>query len=85
VPKTSKPCPFMHQSSADSGWEIVGPVTLNGVPQHSHVVPNGDTKRHQLDPTCWCIPIEEVEYTGIFIHNSADKREVYETGHKRPN
>lgn len=75
----------MHEPSADSGWEIVGPVTLNGVPQHSHVVPNCDLRLHQLDPTCWCEPVQDVEGTGILIHNSADGREKYEQGALRPN
>lgn len=40
-----------------------------------HVVPLKDLKEHDLASDCWCEPIES---DGVFIHNSADWREVAE-------
>lgn len=78
-------CPLMHEPDTDIGWCVVGPVTLDGRPMHTHVVPNCDMRRHQLDPSCWCQPVEDEEQANLWAHNSLDGREKYEQGDRRPN
>jgi len=46
-----------------------------------HVVPNNDCREHDLNKDCWCGPEDD---GGFIIHNSADGREDYETGIRRP-
>lgn len=47
-----------------------------------HVVPSDDIKEHILKgKNCWCRP--EMNEDGVFIHNSADGREDFETGKRR--
>lgn len=50
-----------------------------------HCVPIDDLREHTLDDngTCWCEP-EHDEYYDLFIHNSADGREDYEEGRRKP-
>lgn len=38
----------------------------------THVVPNDDEMPHSHTVMCWCWPKLEA---GIFVHNSADRRE----------
>lgn len=47
-----------------------------------HVYPLGDTRTHSVgnDP-CWCNPQEQ---DGVIVHNSADGREDFETGKRKP-
>jgi len=77
-------CPIMHEQTADNGWDVV-PIDFNGRLVHTHVVPCGDLKRHQLDPTCWCQPVQDDEDPKLWGHNSLDGREKYEQGEQRPN
>ena len=44
-----------------------------------HVVPIDDLREHSMDSDkpCWCKPRTE---EGVIIHNSMDRRELYETG-----
>ncbi len=42
-----------------------------------HVLPLADLREHAEQPSCWCRPKYE---DGIYIHHSADRRELYETG-----
>lgn len=45
-----------------------------------HVVPIGDLREHDTYFHCWCDP----EYKdGVWIHNSMDGREDYETGERK--
>lgn len=51
-----------------------------------HIVPVDDVKEHLLarDGRCWCNP--RVEWNGlVYVHNSADGREDYEEGRRKPN
>ena len=43
-----------------------------------HIYPKGDLKEHDTDdsPTCWCRP--ETNENGLVVHNSLDRREIYE-------
>jgi hypothetical protein len=48
-----------------------------------HVVPLNDTRDHITSQDCWCDPDLDV-FGDVFVHNSADDREAYETGKRRP-
>ena len=39
------------------------------------VVPDNDLKPHLLDGRCWCLPFDD---RGVLVHNSMDRREVFE-------
>lgn len=41
-----------------------------------HVYPTGDLKEHELSEDCWCRP--EVTEEGVVVHNSLDRRELFE-------
>lgn len=58
----------------EDGW-IVEPVE-SGV----HVMPNGETHERSID--CWCSPTDD---DGVVIHASADNREAFENGARKPN
>ena len=60
-------------------WESVS--TGPGI---RHVVPLGDLKPHELSDECWCLPREDAG-DAIWVHNSMDRREDYETGRRRLN
>ena len=51
--------------------------------QSTHVVPDEDLYEHVLSYDCWCQPSLDIEYM-IATHNSADKREEFETGQRKP-
>jgi hypothetical protein len=56
------------------------------VTQHDdavHVVPLNDLRDHELSHACWCCP-DDAEGDGtLWVHNSLDQREKYETGELR--
>lgn len=83
---TQPGCPLLFdEPTAETGWSVVGPITLDGVPIHSHVVPNCDMRLHRLDPTCWCDPTESEDVADLWGHHSLDKRELYERGERAVN
>lgn len=47
-----------------------------------HVVPVNDLREHEPSMHCWCIPTEDDETDGLFIHHSMDGREQFETGER---
>lgn len=49
----------------------------------THVVPDDDLYDHILSPNCWCCPSLDMEYM-VATHNSADRREEFETGQRKP-
>lgn len=49
----------------------------------THVVPLNDIYEHQLQAECWCSPHLDEEFF-VATHNSADHREDYETGERKP-
>jgi hypothetical protein len=73
------------EPTSDTGWAVVGPITYEGRVMHMHVVPNCDLRHHQLDPTCWCNPVQDEDDPLLWGHNSLDQRERYEQGDRRPN
>lgn len=78
------PCQLLHEPTEDFGWEVAT-VMHNGRQQGEHLLPCGDLRRHQLDPSCWCCPAEDADAAGYWIHNSADGREEYEEGRRAAN
>ena len=56
--------------SQPTGWYV---IETAGLP---HVIPRGDLKDHATY-ACWCGPVED---NGVIIHNSMDRRELYERG-----
>ena len=50
-----------------------------------HVVPRNDLQKHWITLGCWCNPQRDDEEDSAVIHNSADGREDYETGRRKPN
>lgn len=66
------------------GWNMFELLQPDGKKDY-HVTPIDDLREHPLEPTCWCNP--EVETDGqhtAYTHNSADHREDYETGARKP-
>ena len=45
-----------------------------------HVLPQADIREHDEARTCWCQPFDD---DGVWVHNSLDRREEYETGRRR--
>jgi len=50
----------------------------------THIIPVGDVRAHELTIHCWCWPKPDDEEPLIMIHNSADGREQYEGGYRKP-
>lgn len=48
-----------------------------------HIIPVNDLREHDTEGgTCWCCP-EYDEDDDLYIHNSLDEREKYETGERK--
>ena len=63
-------------------WILTGFVSEMGN-LVQHVVPTDDLYEHELLPTCWCCPkIGAKDF--LAIHNSADEREKFERGERKP-
>ena len=54
-------------------------------PGSVHIVPVNDLREHVIEPdvTCWCQPTLDEE-DNIWVHNSMDGREDYESGARKP-
>lgn len=60
---------------------------MSGEPVVYHVYPLGDDRAHDTTTrgACWCRPvIEDGTFYALVLHHSADGREQYETGARRP-
>lgn len=66
-------------SEMTSGWAVI--EERGGL--FRHVVPINDLHDHLVDGEfeCWCHP--KIEDGGVIVHNSADKRELYERGEQK--
>lgn len=63
-------------------WEIVVGFA-GGWHTISHIIPVDDLKDHLLDCKCWCVPsLDEEDW--VATHNSADGREDFESGVRKP-
>lgn len=47
------------------------------------VIPQGDIKEHEMYPGCSCRPVQDEINLNLWIHNSFDGREAYETGERK--
>jgi len=59
------------------GWRNVP------IGQRFHLIPLEDLREHEATMQCWCVP-EEDNDDPIVIHNSADGRELFERGERKP-
>lgn len=50
---------------------------------HFHIVPAGDLRDHEADPSCWCLPVEDDDDPGIWVHHAMDRREDRERDRMR--
>jgi len=63
-------------------WHLIsGPSETGGYV--THVVPVDDLKEHDLRSECWCYP-DLHEDERMVVHHSADNREDFETGQRKP-
>ena len=49
----------------------------------THIIPCDDLWDHSLDADCWCCPNLDEEYW-VATHQSADGREDFEAGRRKP-
>jgi hypothetical protein len=45
------------------------------------VLPIDDAREHDYGEKCWCQPFDD---DGVLVHNSADEREKFERGERKP-
>lgn len=62
-------------SGAVIAWEV---GAEEGHPRRLHVIPLGDLREHSAACDCWCRPQADDEKLDVWIHNSLDRRELYE-------
>jgi hypothetical protein len=55
-------------------WEIIESGGRN------NVIPQNDRKDHSPGFGCWCEPYED---GNIIVHNSSDRREMFEEGQQK--
>jgi len=67
---------------AESGWMSVTGITDSGS-MVTHIIPMDDLRDHCLDCECWCCPGLDEEHW-VATHNSADGREDFESGLRKP-
>ncbi len=49
------------------------------------MVPLNDLREHEANGSCWCKPtLDDEGSEPIWIHNSLDGREAFETGERKP-
>lgn len=44
-----------------------------------HVMPINDLREHVDSRDCWCKPRQDEDEPALWVHNSMDRREEYET------
>ena len=44
-----------------------------------HVIPMHDLREHRVEESCWCRPQRDPEDPEVLVHNSLDRREMYES------
>lgn len=59
------------------------PMIETKITERTHIVPRGDIREHDISPDCWCQP-EYHEFEDLYLHHSADGREDFETGKRKP-
>lgn len=63
-------------------WQVIRGTSLAGN-KVTHVLPIDDLREHEETADCWCEPELDHERM-IAVHNSADNREAFETGERKP-
>jgi hypothetical protein len=63
-------------------WQSITGMTPKG---HlvTHVIPVDDLHEHYMSDECWCCPELDDEHW-VATHNSADRREEFESGARKP-
>lgn len=56
-----------------TGWQV-----FFGADHKRHVEPKDDIRQHRHSLKCWCNPTLDEENGGVIVHNSMDRRELYE-------
>ena len=49
----------------------------------THIIPVDDLHDHEMSSDCWCQPRLDHEHW-VATHNSADRREEFESGARKP-
>jgi hypothetical protein len=63
-------------------WRLSGFVSQAGN-FVQHIAPVDDLYEHVLTPDCWCKPtVDDSDFT--VVHQSADQREKFERGERKP-
>jgi hypothetical protein len=58
-----------YKTDRQNAWKIEG----------RHVFPVEDLREHSV-MGCWCSPVDD---DGVIVHNSLDRRELYERGERQ--
>lgn len=64
-------------------WQVWTDIMQKNGALTIHVLPANDLREHEKDATCWCEPRVDEELN-IVTHISADNREAFETGERKP-
>jgi hypothetical protein len=48
--------------------------------ENIHVIPLNDLREHDDSVLCWCSPKQDILEPSVWVHSSADRREVHEKG-----
>lgn len=57
---------------------------LSDIGREVHITPMDDLRPHDMQSACWCKPVEHLELDGVWVHNSLDQREEFESGERLP-
>ena len=68
--------PGRHPTPTTMAWLVAS--TDDGI----HVTPMDDYRPHDYTSKCWCRPVEDAEEPDMWMHNSLDGREAFETGER---
>lgn len=80
-----KRCLFTGNLVGTDTWSVYGGCPCDNCRQYREglaAMVNSDLREHIESGDCWCNPIQDPEYPGVWIHNSMDRREEYETVRK---
>ena len=61
----------MSKKTDATSWALTG----------QHVYPVNDLREHSLTSDCWCNAADD---DGLIVHNSLDRRELFERGERKP-
>lgn len=64
-----------------SGWCVINGLDWPGT---FHVLPINDLRDHKAAQACYCRPHQDSDASKVWIHNSLDQRERFETWERKP-